>query len=141
MPRKSADPINLSRHSEQDSESLQNLKSENQRLRELVVSLTSAQLEHEYFTNRRSGKATPATTRSLTRRELEVLKWMAIGKSAWEIGQILQISQRTVEVHTRSATQKLGAVNKTQAVTIALLHRLIDVDELTSVSAEVIRGA
>jgi DNA-binding CsgD family transcriptional regulator len=82
----------------------------------------------------------PATTHSLTRRELEVLKWMATGKSAREIGQLLHISQRTVEAHTHSATQKLGAANKTQAVAIALLQRLIDVDELTSVPAEVIRG-
>jgi DNA-binding CsgD family transcriptional regulator len=66
-----------------------------------------------------------ATTHSLTPREREVLWWAAQGKSAWEIAKILYISKRTVYEHTRNAVRKLDAVNRTQAVAIALRERLI----------------
>ena len=66
--------------------------------------------------------------RPLTQRELEVLAWVARGKSAWEIGEILSITKRTVDEHAQRAAQKLGAGNRTQAVVIALGKRLIDVN-------------
>jgi LuxR family quorum sensing-dependent transcriptional regulator len=61
----------------------------------------------------------------LTAREREVLTWIAAGKSAWEIGQILSIAKRTVDEHAQTAARKLGAVNRTQAVAIALRDRII----------------
>ena len=67
----------------------------------------------------------PAEHHSLTPREREVLSWAAQGKSAWEIGEILKITKRTVDEHTRKAVHRLGAVNRTQAVAIALRERLI----------------
>ena len=66
-----------------------------------------------------------ATTHSLTPREREILWWAAQGKSAWEIGEILNITKRTVDAHTQHAIQKLDAANRTQAVAIALRERLI----------------
>lgn len=62
----------------------------------------------------------------LTGRERDVLAWSARGKSAWEIGEILHITQRTVEEHAARASQKLGATNRTHAVAIALRERLIE---------------
>jgi LuxR family quorum sensing-dependent transcriptional regulator len=62
----------------------------------------------------------------LTPREREVLAWSAQGKSAWEIGQILRIAKRTVDEHVQTAARKLGAVNKTQAVVLALLRGLVE---------------
>jgi LuxR family transcriptional regulator, quorum-sensing system regulator BjaR1 len=61
----------------------------------------------------------------LTPRETEVLTWTAAGKSAWETGQILSITKRTVDQHAVQASAKLGARNKTQAVAIAVQARLI----------------
>ncbi len=61
----------------------------------------------------------------LTSREREVLTWAAQGKSAWEIGEILNIAKRTVDEHIQSTFRKLGAKNRTQAVAIALRDRLI----------------
>ncbi len=52
----------------------------------------------------------------LTSRELEILAWASEGKTAWEIGCILSISQRTVEWHVRQACKKLGATNRLQAI-------------------------
>jgi DNA-binding CsgD family transcriptional regulator len=69
----------------------------------------------------------PRREHSLTVRELEVITWVARGKSAWEIGEILGIAKRTVDEHARTAAQKLGAVNRTQAVALALLRRIIEV--------------
>jgi LuxR family quorum sensing-dependent transcriptional regulator len=61
----------------------------------------------------------------LTTREREVLIWIASGKSAWEIGEILGIAKRTVDEHAQTATRKLGAANRTQAVAIAVRDCLI----------------
>jgi DNA-binding CsgD family transcriptional regulator len=57
---------------------------------------------------------------SLTPRELEALRWTMEGKTAWEVGNILGISERTAVLHVNNATHKLGCVNKHQAVLKAL---------------------
>ena len=67
----------------------------------------------------------PTTKNKLTARESEVLRWVANGKSAWEIGEILHIAKRTVDEHVHTAVQKLGAVNRTHAVAIALCDGVI----------------
>ncbi|MBR0716594.1 LuxR family transcriptional regulator [Bradyrhizobium liaoningense] len=62
----------------------------------------------------------------LTPREREVINWAAQGKSAWEIGEILHITQRTAEEHLATAARKLGAVNRTHAVAIAIRSKIIN---------------
>lgn len=62
----------------------------------------------------------------LSTRELEVLKWTKAGKTAWEIGQILSLSESGVNYHLRSIFMKLDAVNKHQAVLRALALGLLD---------------
>jgi LuxR family quorum sensing-dependent transcriptional regulator len=66
---------------------------------------------------------------SLTAREIEVLEWVAHGKSAWEIGEILNITKRTVDEHVRSAVRKIGVANRTHAIAIAIRDRIIGVRE------------
>jgi len=56
----------------------------------------------------------------LSPRELESLRWTMEGKTAWEVGCILGISERTAVLHVNNATHKLGCVNKHQAVLKAL---------------------
>lgn len=51
----------------------------------------------------------------LTRREAEVLHWVAQGKTDGEIGLILDISPRTVQKHLEQIYQKLGVENRTAA--------------------------
>jgi DNA-binding CsgD family transcriptional regulator len=60
-----------------------------------------------------------------TEREKEVLKWMREGKSNWEISKILNISERTVGFHVQNIERKFNAVNKVQAVAIAMEHGLL----------------
>ena len=62
---------------------------------------------------------------SLSARETEVLQWTAIGKTQQDIGDILSISHRTVEVHMRSAREKLGALTTIQAVGRAIGYQII----------------
>ena len=62
---------------------------------------------------------------SLTPRELETLRWTMEGKTAWEVGNLLGISERTAALHVNNATHKLDCVNKHQAVLKALRLGLI----------------
>ncbi len=61
----------------------------------------------------------------LSPREKECLKWAAAGKTAWETGQILGITDWTVEYFLEQARVKLNAINKVQAVATAIRQRLI----------------
>jgi DNA-binding CsgD family transcriptional regulator len=63
----------------------------------------------------------------LSGRERRVLELSATGKTANEIADILQISQRTVHAHLQNASEKLGAGNKTHTVVEALRYGQISV--------------
>jgi DNA-binding CsgD family transcriptional regulator len=69
----------------------------------------------------------PVDTHSptLTKRELEILKWTAAGKTAGETAQILFISHHTVTFYMRSILRKLNASNKHKAVLNAMAQGLI----------------
>lgn len=62
---------------------------------------------------------------ALTPRELEALRWTMEGKTAWELGRILGITERTAVLHLGNAMRKLGCSNKHQAVLKALRLGLI----------------
>ncbi|MDF2812795.1 MAG: autoinducer-binding protein [Microvirga sp.] len=63
---------------------------------------------------------------SLSPREAEALQWAAEGKSEWEIGERMGISEHGVDKHMRSARQKLGTTSRTQAVAEAIRQGLIN---------------
>jgi DNA-binding CsgD family transcriptional regulator len=65
------------------------------------------------------------TQPSLTPRELEALRWTMEGKTAWEVGNVLGITERTAALHINNATHKMGCVNKHQAVLKALRMGLL----------------
>ena len=62
---------------------------------------------------------------SLTNRETECLCWTSKGKTAWEIGVILGISQSTVVTHLNNGREKFGVFSKHEAVIRALHLGLI----------------
>lgn len=64
-------------------------------------------------------------TATLTKRELESLRWTMEGKTAWELGRILSISEQTAVKHLHNAAHKLGCTSKHQAVLKALRSGLI----------------
>lgn len=53
---------------------------------------------------------------TLSKREIEILQWTAAGKTQQDVGDILGISNRTVEVHLRSTRVKMSALTTPQAV-------------------------
>jgi two-component system response regulator len=62
----------------------------------------------------------------LTPHEIETLTWIARGKSRWETGVILGVSEDTVKARLEKCRQKLDASNTTHAIAIALLHDLLN---------------
>ena len=58
---------------------------------------------------------------NITNREKECLLWASEGKTAWEISQILAISERTVLFHLNNVSKKLGGTNRQHTVAKALL--------------------
>ena len=64
---------------------------------------------------------------ALSNRERRVLELTAYGKTAGEIADVLEISQRTVHAHLQNASVKLNATNKTHTVVEALRYGQISV--------------
>jgi DNA-binding NarL/FixJ family response regulator len=73
-----------------------------------------------------SNEALLQTRLALTRREAEVLVWIARGKSNRDIGEILGLSPRTVNKHLEQIYAKLGVENRASATAIAI--RALDQD-------------
>jgi len=65
-------------------------------------------------------------TVGLNDREVEVLTWVARGKTSAEIAQIIGLTKRTVDFHIDNARGKLGAATRTEAVIKATTGRLIE---------------
>lgn len=61
----------------------------------------------------------------LTERERECLRWTAGGKTGWEIGKMLGISERTVVFHLENAARKFGVYGRRQAAARAIALNII----------------
>jgi len=62
----------------------------------------------------------------LSARQREVLHWVAVGKSTWEISEILNISERTVYFHLVGAAAKLDTQGRTATCARALALGLLN---------------
>lgn len=67
------------------------------------------------------------TDDALTEREIEVLREVADGNANKRIADHLAISEETVKAHMKNILSKLGANDRTHAVTIALKRGIIDI--------------
>lgn len=61
----------------------------------------------------------------LTAREIECMQWVAVGKTDWEIAQVLGISRSTAHFHIEGAKRKLGSSSRSECVTRLALYGLI----------------
>jgi LuxR family quorum sensing-dependent transcriptional regulator len=61
----------------------------------------------------------------LSRREASILQWVAEGKTDWEIGEILSISEHTIDKHVRNIFAKLRANSRASAVAKAMRAKII----------------
>ena len=64
---------------------------------------------------------------ALTEREIEVLREVAAGNANKVVALHLAVSEETVKAHMRSILSKLGANDRTHAVTIALKRGIIEI--------------
>ena len=64
---------------------------------------------------------------SLTEREIEVLRKVAAGNANKMVAQLLHVSEETVKAHMKNILSKLGANDRTHAVTIALKRGIIEI--------------
>jgi len=69
--------------------------------------------------------ASHASTPTLTPREREVLEQIRLGLTNKEIGEALEVAPGTVKTHVREILTKLGAMSRTEAVTLALQRGLL----------------
>lgn len=67
-----------------------------------------------------------STRHPLTNRELQVLNWASLGKTSSEIALILSISERTVKFHLSNTYEKLGVINRQQAIAKAIHNRFFE---------------
>ena len=68
----------------------------------------------------------PPGVNNITLREQEILRWIYLGKSNFEIGAILSISPLTVKNHVQKILRKLNVINRTQAIGKALELRILN---------------
>lgn len=61
----------------------------------------------------------------LTPREVEVLRWLAEGKTSEDVAAILGISAATVMFHCNKAAERLGTLNRTHTITEAMRRRML----------------
>ncbi len=72
----------------------------------------------------------------LTPRELEILLLAAMGYKSKNIAKILFVSVATIKKTLGNIYLKLDAKNKTNAVAIAILHKMIDINMINHIAAK-----
>jgi len=80
---------------------------------------TTAQFLHDSMF-RITRETTGPNGPSLTRREVECLRWVAKGKTTYEISRILELSEHGVMHHVRNVMRKFGVSKRHHAVIMAL---------------------
>jgi transcriptional regulator EpsA len=73
-----------------------------------------------------SNSAAGPLARDLSRRELEVLRWVREGKNNEEVAQLLGISALTVKNHLQRLYRVLGVGNRTHAISRCMALRLLE---------------
>lgn len=70
-----------------------------------------------------SGMVAPSPLENLSPRQVEILKWMAAGKSNTDIATILDLSKRGVDYHVGVILEKLGVATRAQAIALTSADR------------------
>jgi DNA-binding CsgD family transcriptional regulator len=81
---------------------------------------------HQAMTGLGVGMPPAAVTEKLTMREWECLRWVADGKSTWDISEIESITENTVKFHLRNVLKKLGVSTRAAAVAKAFRLGILD---------------
>jgi DNA-binding NarL/FixJ family response regulator len=96
---------------------------------ELILAVRKAAAGRRHIPTEVAARLAERVARSdLSHRELEVLQQMLGGKRNREIAQALTIAEGTVKLHVSSILAKLGVVDRTEAVTVALQRGILRLD-------------
>lgn len=110
---------------------------------ELILALDKVLNNEEYYSRkaveviiRRFAKGNPDVktllkTPGFSDRELEIIKHICHQRTAREIGQLLFISEKTVDFHRQKIIEKMNAKNIIGLVVFAIKKGLVDIEELT----------
>lgn len=93
------------------------LDGDDPQLQQMLPMVAGAAVTHALRLRRQS---TAVAGVHLSPREAEALRWVSEGKSDWEIGVLMRISEHGVDKHLRSVFVKLKAVSRAHAVAEAL---------------------
>lgn len=93
----------------------------------LIDPETLSRLLHQVAKERQERREIQALFASLTEREWEILRRLALGKRNDDIAAELYISPQTVQTHIRNVLGKLAVHSKLEAVALAVRHGQIEV--------------
>lgn len=85
---------------------------------------SSVVLREEFARSYGSGEESRHGLEGLTRRQREILRFLAEGKTVKEIALIMGVSAKTVETHRHRLMHKLGAASVNELTTMAIKYRL-----------------
>ncbi|WGS51609.1 LuxR family transcriptional regulator [Paraburkholderia sp. D15] len=74
----------------------------------------------------------PGIAPRLSRRETECLRWHAVGKTSWEIGHILNVSESCINFHFNNIRRKFNVSRRHEAVLKAIEWGLLSVGDMTA---------
>ena len=94
------------------------LSEEHRKLALCLLPSLFIKISHAYFDK---------TLPTLTKREKEVLSWVKEGKSTWDTGKLLAISEPTITFHLKNIYKKLEVANRPHAVAKAISYGLIEI--------------
>jgi DNA-binding NarL/FixJ family response regulator len=95
--------------------------------KELLDTIRAVHAGHKRLSSEAAAEiAEHATDSGLTPREIDVLRLVAAGNANKEIGARLSLTEVTIKSHVKNILAKLGASDRTHAVTIALKRGIID---------------
>jgi DNA-binding NarL/FixJ family response regulator len=96
---------------------------------ELIRAIRKAAAGQRHIPAEVASRLADRVTRSqLSSRELEVLRLLVVGRRNREIAGALDITEGTVKLHVSSILGKLGATDRTEAVTRALQAGIVQLD-------------
>lgn len=68
----------------------------------------------------------PNNSINLSDRQLQVLEWISMGKSNWEVASILNVSENTIKFHVTNICKKLNVHKRCHAISVASKLRLVN---------------
>ena len=94
----------------------------------LLAAIRSVHAGGRYVLQEISDRMKRATYADLSARELEVLRLIASGKSNKEIAAVFDVVEGTIKGHVTNILAKLGALDRTQAIVLAVKRGIINLE-------------